>query len=105
MSNDSVSNINRYLGGGLSYTGPFKSRPNDVAGFAISNAHFGSDYLNANPQPYKNETTYELTYQFEVKPGFIIQPDFQYIKTPSGQFDDAKVFGIRFRIGKDAFSK
>jgi porin len=51
------------------------------------------------------ETNYELSYQAEIKPRFIMQPDLQYIKNPSGDADtkDALVIGVRLRVGLEAF--
>jgi porin len=53
-----------------------------------------------------DQVTFELTYQAQIVPGFLVQPDFQYIFHPaggalnplnpaSGRIPDAAVFGIR----------
>jgi porin len=51
------------------------------------------------------ETNIELTYQAQIKPGIIIQPDVQYIKNPGGDKDakSAVVVGIRLRLALEAF--
>lgn len=50
----------------------------------------------------------EVTYQAEVKPWFVIQPDFQYIFNPSGGVEnsawqghkvaDELIFGLHSRV-------
>jgi porin len=56
-----------------------------------------------------DQVTFELTYQAQMVPGFLVQPDFQYIFHPTGgalnplnpaagRIPDAAVFGLRTTI-------
>lgn len=93
--------VAQYTGGGLVYTGLVPGRDHDQFGFAIACARFGSPYEASVGEPATAETTYELAYQYEVKPGFIVQPDVQYVQHPSGlhSVKDAVVVGVAIRIG------
>ena len=105
FSNDKVLNYDHYVGGGVTFTGLFANRPSDVAGLALAQAHFGAPYMTANPQVWNTETTVELTYQAQIKPGLVIQPDYQFVRHPSGQLRDAHVIGVRLRVGLEAFKR
>jgi porin len=98
--------LDQYIGGGLVYSGPFKGRDHDQAGFAVAHARFGKPYRAAQSNRVTAETSYELTYQAEVRPGFVLQPELQYIKHPSGAHDikDALIVGLQFRVGLEALN-
>lgn len=105
VANDEVNPMGQYFGFGISYQGLIASRDNDVAGFAIAHGRFGKIYRDQMGSTADAETNFEATYQFEVKPGLIIQPDVQYIHNPSADpsLKDALVVGVRLRVGLDAF--
>jgi len=105
VANKQVAEIDQYLGMGLSYQGPFKGRNNDTIGLAIAHARFGAPARAASGLRMGPETNIELTYQAQIKPGLIIQPDIQYIKNPGGDRDtkSALVVGVRLRIGLEAW--
>ena len=44
------------------------------------------------------ETVFELFYKAEITPRIRIQPDLQYIATPSGIHRDALAVGVRFEV-------
>ena len=92
--------VDAYTGGGLVYTGPFKGRDHDQVGLAVANARFAASFSESNGRPPNAETSFEITYQYEVKPGFIIQPDVQLVRHPSGDpaVADAEVVGLRLRL-------
>ena len=48
--------------------------------------------------PGGSEKNIEAFYKFQVTPSFSIQPDVQWIGTPSGALDDALVASLRFQI-------
>lgn len=106
VAEDAVFAIGDYLGGGLSYTGLLPGRGHDVAGIAVMRAGFGASYRDAEGA-MADETTMEMTYQAEIRPGLIVQPDIQYIVHPSGDpsLRDALMIGVRLRIGLSAFSR
>lgn len=82
-----------YLGWGLCYSGLFSKDQKDLIGLAV--AHAGFDNIN------RNETSVELTYQYQLTDQILIQPDFQYIINPSGtdqQQKNAVVTALRFKL-------
>lgn len=103
---DAVFAIGHYLGGGFSYTGLLPGRDSDVAGLAFMRAGFGAPYRTAEGVG-GFETAIELTYQAQLKPGLVVQPDVQYIVHPSGDpsLRNALVLGVRLRVGLSAFAK
>ena len=48
------------------------------------------------------ETVFELAYPAELAPWFSLQPDVQYVASPSGDraVPDAVVTGLRIKIGR-----
>ena len=99
--------IDFYFDGGLTFSGMIPGRPNDM--FAIGFAYTGiSDDVGAfdvdlgEPVARNYESLIEICYTFEIKKGWTIQPDFQYIWQPGGNVagaDDAIVVGARSAIG------
>jgi len=76
---------------GLVYDGPFDGRDHDSLGIGLAWAELFREGKN-------EESAVELYYVAQVKPGVRIQPDLQYITTPSGIFRDALAVGIRLRV-------
>jgi len=85
--------IEQYFGTGLVYKGLIRNRDEDVIGLGVAHAIF-SDYLPDTT----DETAIELFYKAPLTPWATIQPDFQYIASPSGNTRDAVVFGLRFEV-------
>jgi len=84
-------NIVEYsLAGGLNYTGLIPYRPSDVTGFALTNAAMKDS----------GETTYEWTYQVQIRDGVFLQPDIQYVQHPdaNSSIKNASVFMLRTEI-------
>jgi porin len=82
------------MNAGVTLHSPFAARPDDTAGLAIeyarvsgSTAAFDQETaLNTNsfvPIP-TGETVIELTYQYQLTPAVLLQPDFQYVFNPGG---------------------
>jgi carbohydrate-selective porin OprB len=46
------------------------------------------------------ETVFELFYKVQLTPGLSLQPDLQYIATPSGIHRDALAVGMRFQLAR-----
>jgi len=96
------------LAGGLVYSNPF-GRHGDQAGFGVTSARvgraLGGGALASRYAVHGYETVLELSYQAQVLPWLQMQPDVQYVITPSGGIPDpnrpgqkvgsAAVFGIR----------
>lgn len=105
--------VSFYADAGLTYKGLIPGRGDDTAGLAIAYARIGGNArgFDQDVQVYSNpsfpvrdqETVLELTYQFQVTPWLIMQPDVQrifhpggYVLNPDGSVRrDALVLGLR----------
>jgi porin len=98
--------VDFYVDTGITFTGMFRNRPGDALaiGFAYTNI---SDQVSAfdvdfgEPVARNYEALIEICYTYEIKPGWSLQPDFQYIFQPGGNVagvDDAAVLGARTSI-------
>ncbi|MGH6935739.1 MAG: carbohydrate porin, partial [Methylocella sp.] len=111
--------INFYAEAGLNFIGIWKGRPDDTLGCAaafsqlspsISALDRDTAFFAGQALPIRTyELALEVTYQAQVGPSWIVQPDFQYIFRPSGgvidpvnpslgKIPDAAVFGLRTSI-------
>jgi len=82
--------ISEDLNAGVVYTGLISGRDNDVAGVGVAWARLDQGGTN-------QETAVEAFYKARITPSLSIQPDVQYIATPSGIHPDALVVGMRFQ--------
>ena len=90
--------IDLYVDGGIEVIGPTDSRPNDKIGFAVGHARVSSrarlldsDYrrfVDQSAPARSSETMMTAAYQYEVRPGWSVQPTFQYIVRPGGGATD-----------------
>ncbi|MCY6381885.1 carbohydrate porin [Hoeflea prorocentri] len=80
--------------GGLSYVGPFNSRPEDSLSFIAAMGVFSKHLAGQTA-----ETILEVNYRAQILPAFYVQPDVQFILNPDGKssIDDAIVVG--FSVG------
>jgi porin len=95
---DDRSLLSFYVDGGLGFKAPLPGRDDDVltlgASYSnISRSAVGLDYdtlaFSGPPYPIRNhELVLEASYQFQVAPWWIIQPDIQYIAHPGGNVPD-----------------
>ena len=76
---------------GAVYKGILPSRDDDIVGLGVAWARLNT------PGP-DEETAIELFYKFQFKPRLSVQPDLQYIASPSGVERDAFVAGTRFQV-------
>ena len=98
--------IDWYYDGGFNFTGFVPGRALDVAGIALARSNFSGNYSDSQlsqgavTQPYSAETVVEATYKAQLNPWWTLQPDFQYIFTPSGQqgSKNAAVIGLRTSV-------
>jgi len=92
---DWINNENStYLDGGLLFTGFSEAHPNDKFGIAATYARISDSarardrdvqIFTGTPYPIRDyEAILEITYQHEVRLGFLLQPVFQYIAHPGG---------------------
>ena len=98
--------VDFYFDGGVTFTGMIPRRPADAlaVGFAytgISNQVTAFDIDAGEPVARNYEALIEICYTFEIKQGWTLQPDFQYIFQPGGNVagdSDATVLGARTSI-------
>lgn len=76
---------------GLTYRGLFSGRDNDTLGLGVAWAELYQGGTN-------QEVATELFYRVNWSPHVSLQPDLQYISSPSGIYRDALVIGGRFEI-------
>lgn len=87
----SRESIGTNLVAGLVYTGLLPSRDDDALGLGYSVAELFAGGSNM-------EADFELFYKIRLTPQVSLQPDLQYIATPSGVLRDSVVAGMRFEI-------
>lgn len=75
-----ISEIDHFIGGGLTFLGPIPGRIDDQAGFYVGAALLSDQAGLAAGQ----EVALETTYQIAVTNFFTIQPSLQYIFNPGG---------------------
>jgi porin len=93
--------VDYYVDGGFNFGGFIPGRDKDVAGLAVARSHVSRDFSDAEvaegEAPFTAETYLEATYKLQLTPWWNIQPDIQYVITPSGQAGshDALILGVR----------
>ena len=92
--------VETYVGGGVTCTGPLPQRPADVAGLAIAHARNGDHFKRLNPGLERAETTIEASYLIAPKPWITVQPDLQYVVDPGtdSRIDNALILGVRVQL-------
>lgn len=101
ITNRDINRFNSYLGGGVSYSGIFKTRPNDQLGLAVSAPINSDDFVFAEERVgndySQNELAVELTYLLIISERVSFQFDTQYIQNPNQApgIEDAIIVGIR----------
>ena len=92
--------VNFYADGGLAYKGLVPHRPDDKIGIAAAVARIGDNargldadagFYSGNPSyPVRSsEAVIELTYQLQLKPWWMLQPDLQYVINPGAGVPNA----------------
>lgn len=111
--------IDLYADAGVNFIGLWDVRPNDSFGAAASYSHISprvserdadAAFFTSAALPIRDyEIAFELTYQAQIVPRFLLQPVFSYIFRPgggalnplnpaAGRIPDAAVFGLRTTI-------
>jgi porin len=95
LADDRINAIQSTINGGLVYTAPF-GRKADQLGVSLAHARFGNAARQVAPLE-QAETTFEATYSFGFDDHLTIQPDIQYVMSPSGDsaIGEALVLGSR----------
>jgi len=97
--------INAYVDGGIVFAGLIPSRPKDRFGAGVIHARFSNSVHSIDPDtltftgnPVRDhETNLELSYQAQILPGWIVQPNLQFVWHPRGDpgIRNATVAGVR----------
>ena len=87
------SAVSRYFGGGLTFSGPFKGRPDDMVGIGLAYAEIGRS--ERSHDRHEAETVVELFYRLPVTGWMSLNPDLQWVHRPGGTDDTALVAGLR----------
>lgn len=99
--------ITFFVNGGVTMTAPFPGRDNDQAGLdfgvgTVSKRAAGLDTDSGQPAQ-GSEGLIELTYQAQVLPWLVVQPDMQYVVNPGGgvpnPMDPAQLLKNEFVMG------
>jgi porin len=96
--------VDYYVDGGFNFTGFIPGRLYDVAGLAVARSHVSDQFSDSQVAqgglPLTAETVIEATYKVQLAPWWSVQPDFQYIITPSGVqgSQNAVVLGLRTSV-------
>ena len=99
-----VNTIAWYVDGGFNFSGFIPSRLLDTAGVALACSSFSSDFSDAQvssgSRAFNTESVLEATYKIQISPWWTLQPDFQYIFTPSGEDGsrNATILGLRTSV-------
>ncbi len=87
--------IDRYIGGGVHWTGAIPSRDDDIIGLGVFNVNFSNGMGTVDD----GETAIELFYKWQSMAWLSLKPELQYIINPGGAgSDDALVIGLRCEI-------
>jgi porin len=97
-----VNKVPYFFDTGIVLYGPSSKRPQDFFGLGIVYGSYSHDFRLAqeiNPTPLgvpHSEMTVELNYGWTVRPGLLLQPDFQYLVHPNGstRLHNAVAIGI-----------
>jgi porin len=98
-----TATLDNQIAAGLLYAAPFASRPRDMIGLAIGRTDYNSraaeaiELANPGVAVPRAEYPLELFYRFNVRPGWDMRPDFQYIVQPSGyvHVSNVVILGLR----------
>ena len=92
-----VSEVDRHLGAGVTWTGAFATRPDDTVGFGVSQAGVTNDPDAGFAE--SSETVFELVYRAQLLPYLAVAPDVQYVTNPGAStIDDAAVGTVRIEV-------
>ncbi len=93
MSPSDRNLISWYVDGGFGIKGPVAARPDDVLTFGVAYQKISPDAAAADRDAglaviRSNEIVFELSYQAQLAPWWVLQPDIQYIVHPGGNVPD-----------------
>lgn len=96
MANDAVNQFGTYVGTGAVLTGLFGE--DDQLGLGVAHAVNGGAFADANPGFHDAETNLELSYRTQLTGWLAVQPDIQFVSSPSTDpaVDEATIVSVRF---------
>jgi len=83
---------------GVIYRGFWDSRPDDGIGIGSTTVYFSPGYRKNMALRYGSETALECFYKMQVTEHLTLQPDFQYIFRPGGEYPNAALLGLVFQV-------
>ena len=107
MADRRTATTDYQIAGGLTYTGPLQSRPEDDIGFAVGTTHVNGriawseelqNLAGLGPVAVQgNEYVMELYYTYRPLAGLQVRPNIQYVVDPGGtsRNPNALVFGLK----------
>jgi porin len=101
FANNAVNTFNKALGIGLTYHGPFHTRPEDIFGMGYAPAWVANKAQQANPGYPKKENQYECTYIFKVNQWLSLQPTVQWIRftgSDNSTYKNSMQAGLRVSV-------
>ncbi|OUS82654.1 carbohydrate porin [Pseudomonas putida] len=117
MHDKETNLVDNFVQAGVSYKGPFDSRPKDDFGFGVARIHVNpavakhasltnqlagiNNYDNPAFMPIRDtEYDAEIYYGFAVTPWLTLRPNLQYIRHPGGvdEVDSAVVAGLKMAV-------
>lgn len=96
LADNDINSVASYLGGGVTLQNFNAEHPDDVIGIAIAYAS-SADRWRAVENAGSGETAIEVSYSRQINPWLRLQPDLQYVISPSADkgVDDALIFILR----------
>lgn len=99
-----VNQVGAFVGGGVSWRGPWRSRPDDEVGIGVAAARNGAPYLAgqraAGTPSDRWEVALEATYGLQARGWLTVQPDLQYVVHPGMKpaRGNAVLLGLRLTV-------
>lgn len=88
--------FDRFVSGGLTYTGLLAGRDEDQVGIAFATALVSDELRDTEPM-LKHETAFELTYRAAITDWLTLQPGLHYVVNPSADPNTGNALAIMFR--------
>lgn len=88
--------IDNFWGAGIVRRG-IGARREDSAGIGLSRGAFSNDFRTAENLPHSYESSLECYYKAQIFPHISLQPNMQYIRHPSGFYEDSILIGLIFQ--------
>jgi len=102
IANGEIRKVDSSMSSGIAVKKVIPHRPHDVIGFALSRIGSSNEYkesqLRLGQHIKSHENVLELSYRLQCLPGFVIQPDYQYVNGTSFSALNAEVLSVRLEL-------